>query len=321
MRDLVSIVIPCFAQAHFLGDAIESVLRQTYDRFEIIVINDGSPDDTAAVASRYPVRYFEQENAGLAAARNAGLRRSRGEFVVFLDADDRLLPGALRVNAARLCADPALAFVAGASRYIARDGTPLRTNPPPRPPSTGAYSELLRRNRIRMPAMVMFRRLVFERVGDFDTTVDACADYDIYLRVSRLYPVAFHEEIVAEYRRHGANMSLDPALMLRQLSVVMRRQRRHVGNDAALSAVLEDGLRNMQEYYGDQLADRIRERVRAGKELHRALADAARLFALHPRGFVAHARRKSSMWASYCTDPRDETMLLASETEGSRQSR
>jgi len=320
---LVSVVIPCFAQAHFLGDAIESVLGQTYVPFEIIVINDGSPDDTAAVASRYPVRYIEQENAGLAAARNAGLRRSLGEFVVFLDADDRLLPDALRVNAARLTASPALAFVAGASRYIARDGTPLLTNAPTRVPSGGAYAELLRRNRIRMPAMVMFRRAVFERVGEFDTTVDACADYDMYLRVSRLFPVAFHDELVAEYRRHGANMSLNPALMLRQLSVVMRRQRRHISGDASLSAVLEDGLRNMQEYYGDQLADRIRERVRAGKELHRALADAGRLFVLHPRGLIAHARRKSSIWASYCAEPvREDAMaMLASETEGSRQSR
>lgn len=73
---LVSIVIPCFRQAHFLADAIESVLRQTYEQFEVLVVNDGSPDETAAVASRYPVRYVEQENAGLAGARNAGLERA-----------------------------------------------------------------------------------------------------------------------------------------------------------------------------------------------------------------------------------------------------
>src|SRR5215831_18229599 len=95
---LVSVVIPCFRQAHFLADGIESVLRQTYSQVEVLVINDGSPDDTASVASRYCVRYVEQKHAGLAAARNAGLQRALGEFVVFLDADDRLLPDALRIN-------------------------------------------------------------------------------------------------------------------------------------------------------------------------------------------------------------------------------
>jgi glycosyltransferase involved in cell wall biosynthesis len=322
MTGLVSIVIPCFRQAHFLADAIESVLRQTDVAVEVLVINDGSPDDTAAVASRYPVRYFEQDNEGLAAARNAGLQRSLGEFIVFLDADDRLLPGALRLNRERLQADPALMFVAGASRYIARDGTPLPTNPP-RLPSGDIYPALLRRNRIRTPAMVMFRRAVFDRVGGFDTALDACADYDVYLRISRLFPVALHDELVAEYRRHEGNMSLNPALMLRQFSMVMRRQRQFVGRTSSLSAALHDGLRNMQEYYGDQLADRIRARVRAHRELHRALGDVGRLLALYPRGLFAHAWRKSRRWADYGNEPGsgDERPVLASETNASRQSR
>jgi len=319
---LVSVVIPCFRQAHFLADAIESVLRQTYPRFEVLVVNDGSPDDTAAVAARYEVGYFEQAHAGLAAARNAGLERCRGEFVVFLDADDRLLPDALRINRARLDADPALAFVAGASRYIARDGTPLTTNPPPLPLGN-VYLELLRRNRIRMPAMVMFRRSVFEDIGRFDTTVDACADYDVYLRISRLFPVAFHHELVAEYRRHEANMSLNPALMLRQLYTVMRRQRAYVRDSATLSAALRYGLRNMQEYYGDQLANRIRERVRERKELGRAIADAGRLLTLYPRGLVVHAFRKSFKWANYGTERADgdERTVLRPDADGSRHSR
>jgi glycosyltransferase involved in cell wall biosynthesis len=297
MPGLVSVVIPCFGQAHFLADAIDSVLRQTYPNVEVIVINDGSPDETAAVASRYGVGYLEQENKGLAAARNAGLERCQGEFVVFLDADDRLLPDALRINSARLAADPALAFVAGASRYIARDGAPLLTNPQ-QIPSANLYAELLRRNRIRMPGMVMFRRRVFDHIGAFDTTVDACADYDVYLRVSRLFPVAFHGELIAEYRRHEANMSLDPALMLRQLSAVMRKQRQYVSHSAELAAVLRQGLANMQQYYGDQLADRIRARVRARKELHCAIADAGRLLVLYPRGLVVHAFRKSVSWTN-----------------------
>ena len=100
---LVSVVIPCYNQAHFLGEAIESVLAQTYPHREIVVVDDGSPDNTREVASRYPgVRYVRQENQGLAAARNTGLRHSSGSYLVFLDADDRLLPEALEVGLRQL---------------------------------------------------------------------------------------------------------------------------------------------------------------------------------------------------------------------------
>ncbi|PYX11479.1 MAG: hypothetical protein DMG84_23855 [Acidobacteria bacterium] len=96
---LVSVIIPCYNQAHFLHEAIESVLAQSYPNFEIIMVNDGSTDSTADVVRRYsPVRYVYQENAGLSSARNTGLKKSRGEYVVFLDADDRLLPEALQVG-------------------------------------------------------------------------------------------------------------------------------------------------------------------------------------------------------------------------------
>src|ERR687890_1245755 len=100
---LVSVVIPCYNQAHFLGEAIESVLAQSYKDFEIIVVDDGSPDNTSEVAARYPgVRCVRQENQGLAGARNTGIRESKGEYLVFLDADDRLLAEALEVGVKNL---------------------------------------------------------------------------------------------------------------------------------------------------------------------------------------------------------------------------
>src|SRR5690606_15764736 len=121
---LVSIVIPCYNHARFLGEAIESALGQTYPRVEVVVVDDGSTDDTAAVVVRYPaVRYVRQANAGLAAARNAGLRASTGELLVFLDADDRLTPGALEEGLRCLRARPECAFVYGAYRWIEADGT------------------------------------------------------------------------------------------------------------------------------------------------------------------------------------------------------
>ena len=123
---LVSVVIPCYNQAHFLGEAIESVLAQTYPHLEIIVVDDGSPDNTEEVATRYSgVRYVQQANQGLAAARNTGLRHSTGAYLVFLDADDRLLPQAVEVGLQQLQAHPECAFTFGKWRQIAGDGSPL----------------------------------------------------------------------------------------------------------------------------------------------------------------------------------------------------
>src|SRR5215204_5307150 len=119
---LVSVIIPCYNQAHFLGEAIESVLAQSYPHFEIIVVDDGSTDNTFEVASHYSkVRLIRQENRGVSRARNAGLRESEGSYVVFLDADDRLLPGALDAGLECFEAHPESAFVDGDYRYIGAD--------------------------------------------------------------------------------------------------------------------------------------------------------------------------------------------------------
>jgi glycosyltransferase involved in cell wall biosynthesis len=320
---LVSVIIPCYRQAHFLSDAIESVLTQSYPNVEAIVINDGSPDDTADVAARYSsVRYVEQANRGLAAARNAGLAHSHGEFIVFLDADDRLMPDALRMNAALLGSNPAAGFVAGTSHYISREGTPIPTDSRAWP-SGDIYAALLQRNRIRMPAMVMFRKNVFQRLGGFNTDVDACADYEMYLRVSRHFPVAFHDAPVAEYRRHGENMSLDPVLMLRQLCHVLRQERRHVRDTHSHRAALAEGQRAVRAYYGDLLSKRIRERVRTRTALRHASTDVFWLFVLHPRGFLAHVFRKSMTAArrSRSTDESDEHRTVGAELINGRRLR
>src|SRR4051812_16000050 len=112
--ELVTVVIPCYNQARFLGEAIESVLRQTHRAREVVVVDDGSTDGTAAVAARYPdVQLIRQPNRGLAAARNRGLAESRGAYLVFLDADDRLLPRALEVGLRCLMDHPLVAFAYG----------------------------------------------------------------------------------------------------------------------------------------------------------------------------------------------------------------
>src|SRR5438034_4056840 len=95
-KPVVSVVIPCYGQAHFLPDAIESVVAQSYSPTELIVIDDGSPDNVGTVVERYAgVRCFTQENRGVAAARNTGIEQEAGPHIVLLDADARLIPDAL----------------------------------------------------------------------------------------------------------------------------------------------------------------------------------------------------------------------------------
>src|SRR5690349_12188340 len=114
---LISVVIVCYNQARYLRDAIESVLAQSYQGAEILLVDDGSTDQTSEIAREYPqVRYIRQNNRGLSAARNAGLHRSRGRYVVFLDADDRLLPNALDTGIALFRDHPDSGFVFGAHR-------------------------------------------------------------------------------------------------------------------------------------------------------------------------------------------------------------
>ena len=126
MHDTVSVIIPCYKQAGFLSDAIESVLAQTHPYVEIIVVDDGSPDNTSDVALSYPgVRCIRQENQGLSAARNTGIRESTGDFLVFLDADDRLTPSASRRGLHYLRLVPQAVIAVGKHRVISFEGLPI----------------------------------------------------------------------------------------------------------------------------------------------------------------------------------------------------
>jgi glycosyltransferase involved in cell wall biosynthesis len=280
--EAVTVAIPCYNQATYLSQAIESALSQDLPRLEVVVIDDGSTDNTSAVASRYPgVRCVRQPNAGLAAARNTGIRESLGDFLVFLDADDRLLPGALSSALAAFHETPECALVSGHHRDIAIDGEVLwewKDHPIDGPP----FEMLLRRNSIPTCGAAMFRRSVFASVGTFNSAWDACADYDLYLRISREFPIRCHHRTVIEYRRHGTNMSRDPALMLEQVLAVLHAERPFVRSTPTSRRAYRDGVRFYREHFGGQLAEGLYSDFWR-RDWSGVLRDAFRLLRLSPR--------------------------------------
>jgi glycosyltransferase involved in cell wall biosynthesis len=240
---LVSVVIPCYAQAHYLGEAIESVLAQTHSPYEIIVIDDGSPDNVRDVVARYPgVRCCTQENRGLSQARNRGLAECSGVFVVCLDADDRLLPNALEAGVQAFASRPECGFVWGYRCLIDGQGNPipadLQTFEGP-----ARYDLLLRQNVVGPPVVVMFRRAMLAELGGFSAEQHHSEDYEMYLRVAQRYDTWCHQALIAEYRLHSANMSLNHRGMLAGNLLALRRQESFVGSNAALRRALREGRR------------------------------------------------------------------------------
>lgn len=292
---LVSVVIPCYSQAHLLPVAIESALAQEGASVEVIVVDDGSPDDVRAVVDRYAsVRYIRQRNQGLSAARNTGLRKSSGEYVLFLDADDRLLPGAIAAGLACFADHPESAFVYGDFRFMSEDGRPLRRRER-RPLDVDLYGGMLIRNHIEMTSTVLFRRDILEREGAFDASLRSAEDYDLLLRLSRLHPTSFHRELVAEYRRYehqGSSLSQNPGVMLRSTMRVLRRQRRFVRGNAFYETQLARGRRFFQDYYGGELVGRVRSLLHEHRWLD-ALRGTILLLRFYPRGIGERLLRRA----------------------------
>ncbi|GAB3046988.1 glycosyltransferase [Spirosoma pulveris] len=244
---LVSIIIPCYNQGHFLAQAVESVLYQTWSSCEIIVVDDGSTDTTRQVASQFPqVQYVYQPNQGLSAARNTGLQLSQGEYLAFLDADDWLYPDGIEVNVRQLQQHSQAAFVSGAhdkvdaaGRLLAREQMPVGQD---------HYWRLLQSNYIGMHATVLYRRSLFDPFR-FDPSLKACEDYDLYLRIARQHPVRHHTHPIAAYRIHGGNMSANVPLMLERVLHVLARQRSALRSRQERMAYRR-GVINWRDYYG-----------------------------------------------------------------------
>jgi glycosyltransferase involved in cell wall biosynthesis len=209
----VSVVVPAYNRADYLGEALDSALAQDYAAFEVVVVDDGSTDGTPAVLARYGdrIRVHRQANAGQSAAINRGVEMARGDLIALLDSDDAWLPGKLARQVPLLDAAPdagllyaALEFMDGAGRTITDPRPPRAT------PSGQVLAELLEGNFIRTPTAI-FRRALFLEAGGYDTALRCANDWDLWLRLATGRPVLRDPVPSARYRLHG-----DQAVRLRR---------------------------------------------------------------------------------------------------------
>jgi glycosyltransferase involved in cell wall biosynthesis len=261
-RLTAAVVIPCCDQARYLPAAIASVRAQGATVASCVVVDDGSTDDTSDVAARLGVRVIRQANAGVSAARNAGLAATDAGAVVFLDADDELVPGAIDAAIDALARRATAAAVVGRCESMDADGRPLPTRHDAVDPDR-LYEAWLSRNFVWTPGAAVFDRLALREIGGFPRDLGPAADYAVYLRLARDARVVHLPRVQVRYRQHDASMSRDPALMLRATLGALRRERR----DAPAWAydAIRDGAARWRAWYGEQIAERLRGDLLEGR--------------------------------------------------------
>ena len=238
---LVSIIIPAYKAGRFLPATLKSIREQTFTDWECIVVDDGSPDQTAAMAKQFAsedvrFRVVMQENAGVSAARNRGFAESNpgAQYVTFMDADDVWLPDALKILHNTLEKHPGMIGAHALADFIDAGGQPYREGEFvefgrkrmecgenrrvkycdfEQPTS---FRTLLLNNAVYPPGVLLSKRIYYEKVGPFDSATTPVEDWDMLIRLGRHGDIHFINKVIVLYRRHDANMSAQDEAVTRR---------------------------------------------------------------------------------------------------------
>ena len=250
----VSIIIPAYQHGPYIVEAVESVMAQTFQDFEVIVINDGCTDNTEEVLRPFVekklIRYFHQKNQGISATRNRGLSLALGEFVAFLDDDDVWPPDKLEWQLDVLRNSDAL-VVGGLSSVFGRKSDRKAIV------ETTGYStidtaKLFGGNPFGSPGQTLIRKSVLEAIGGFDPTIWGADDHDVWIRLSRMGEIRRYDRISLMYRVHDSNTSRDSERMFENAEKVIRKNL--VGVSGGERVQLErQGFRFLFRYGGKKL--------------------------------------------------------------------
>jgi len=242
---LVSVIVPAYNVADFIGDTLNSVLAQTFTDYEIIVINDGSPDTEALekVLAPYLSRivYFKQENRGVSAARNTGIKKARGSLIAFLDGDDTWLPHYLETQVTRIQADPTIdvlypnVIMFGDSAEAGEEFMTMF-------PSNGEVTfERLLLQECNVSNCSIARRETIMRAGLFDESLRSVEDFDLWLRVIKHGGrIAYHRDVLARYRRRSGSLTANPIWLSEHILKVLAKVKQRQDLTASERATLEN---------------------------------------------------------------------------------
>jgi glycosyltransferase involved in cell wall biosynthesis len=227
----VTVVVPAYNYAQYLERAVRSALAQQHRMLEVVIVDDGSTDETPALCRRLAeesphVRCIRQENAGLSAARNTGIRAASHPFIAFLDADDEWLPEMLSTAmGAFQKLPPATGIVAVNSYRTDPGGTPIgEKRTAPRGDRFFSAGEILTKTRF-MPSCVVARRECFQTAGEFDTALRSSEDRDMWVRIAVAWRVFYIDKALVRIRKHASNMSRHADRMLDAMRRVRRKAR------------------------------------------------------------------------------------------------
>jgi glycosyltransferase involved in cell wall biosynthesis len=278
----VSVIIPAYNAAAFLKDALDSVLRQTYTDWEVVLVDDGSSDNTRRVAEAATpafcgrLHYIYQDNQGLPPARNTAIRNAQGEFLALLDADDVWRPCRLELGVALMDRDPGLGLVHGKVARINQVGEFIEHPPsPPRKYLEGKIAGHIytRRAHVLCPT-ALFRKACVDAVGLFDEKMRATEDRDLWFRIAEVYRVGYIEEVLADYRISPNSMSRDVQRMLTAQTQFIEK---HLQLGACTRMAAREAMGGVCRERGDEL-------FKAG-ELWQALRWYSRSVWLYPLNF------------------------------------
>lgn len=262
----VSVIIPCFNQAKFLPEAIDSVLAQTLDNLECIIVNDGSPDNTRDVIAKYllrdsRVRYLEQINLGVSAARNYGIQESVGRYIQFLDADDVIMPEKLKVQTELLNLESAPALSFSDYRYCAENNINKSASrddlPPPEFIMEHPLKDLIVRWETQFsipPHCFLFDARFFTEYGiRFDETLSNHEDWDCWMQIFRLKPIVLRvSQKYAIYRLQNESVCASENLEKMWLGYknALVKQSAIFKHEPEIRLLLNNKLREIQKSYG-----------------------------------------------------------------------
>jgi glycosyltransferase involved in cell wall biosynthesis len=279
----ISVIIPTYNYGRYVREAIDSALAQTHPPFEVIVVDDGSTDETPRVLAEFGqrIRVIRQENQGVAAARNTGVAAARGEYLALLDSDDVWKPRKLELQIARFEADPALGLVhCGAETF---DGTGRTLTVLLHGTEGWVAEEMLRLDRhvVQGPGSgILVPRRIVEEVGGFDDRLPPSDDWEICYRIALRYRIGFVREVLVRYRQHGKGIHLNIPKM--ENAMFLALEKAFASPDAAVQSM----------------------RTHTYGRLHRILAGCY-FQARNPRQFVRH------MVKSLRYDPRNIAYFAA----------